>query len=60
MKNEAILKKRKLKNHMLKKTLKKAPVKWLSRFNKLVRQKRFKIERTFRGIKRGFKDGVAR
>lgn len=60
-KNEAILKKRKLKNHILKKALKNKPLtKWESRFNKLVGQTRFKVERTFGGIKRWFNGGLAR
>ena len=60
-KNEDILKHRKLKNHILKKALKNKPLtKWESRFNKLVGQTRFKVERTFGGIKRWFNGGVAR
>ena len=34
--------------------------KWENRFNKLVGQTRFKVERTFGGIKRWFNGGVAR
>lgn len=60
-KNEDILKKRKLKNHILKKALKNKPLtKWEKRFNKLIGQTRFKVERTFGGIKRWFNGGVAR
>lgn len=60
-KNIAILKKRKLKNHILKKALKNKPLtKWEKRFNKLIGQTRFKVERTFGGIKRWFNGGVAR
>ncbi len=60
-KNAAILKKRKLKNHILKKAQKNKPLtKWESRFNKLVGKTRFKIERTFGGIKRWFLGGIAR
>lgn len=60
-KNNGILKKRKLKNHILKKALKNKPLtKWEYRFNKLVGQTRFKVERTFGGIKRWFSGGVAR
>lgn len=60
-KNEAILKKRKLKNHILKKALKNKPLtKWEKRFNKLVGKTRFKVERTFGGIKRWFNGGVAK
>ena len=60
-KNVEILKKRELKNHILKKALKnKSLTKWESRFNKLVGQTRFKVERTFGGIKLWFKGGIAR
>ena len=60
-KNESILKKRKLKNHILKKAVKNKPLtKWEKRFNKLVGQTRFKVERTFGGIKRWFNGGLAR
>ena len=60
-KNEAILKERKLKNHILKKAYKNKPLtKWEKRFNKLIGQTRFKIERTFGGIKRWFNGGLAR
>lgn len=60
-KNAAILKKRKLKNHILKKAQKNKPLtKWESRFNKVVGKTRFKVERTFGGIKRWFLGGIAR
>jgi IS5 family transposase len=60
-KNVALLKERKLKNHLLKKAYKNKPLtKWEIRFNKLVGQTRFKVERTFGGIKRWFNGGVAR
>lgn len=60
-KNEEVLKKRKLKNHILKKALKNKPLtKWEKRFNKLVGKTRFKVERTFGGIKRWFNGGVAK
>lgn len=60
-KNEAILKARDLKNHMLKKAKKNKPLTfWEKRFNKLVGKTRFKVERTFGGIKRWFNGGVAR
>lgn len=60
-KNDAILKKRKLKNHILKKAKKNKPLtKWEKRFNKLVGKTRFKVERTFGGIKRWFNGGTAR
>lgn len=60
-KNVAILKDRKLKNHILKKAKKNKPLtKWEHRFNKLVGKTRFKVERTFGGIKRWFNGGTAR
>lgn len=60
-KNEVILKERGLKNHILKKAKKnKALTIWEKRFNKLVGKTRFKVERTFGGIKRWFSGGVAR
>jgi len=60
-KNAAILKEKKLKNHILKKAVKNKPLtKWENRFNKLVGKTRFKVERTFGGIKRWFNGGVAR
>jgi len=59
--NTKILKKRKLKNHILKKAKKNKPLtKWECRFNKLVGKTRFKVERTFGGIKRWFNGGEAR
>ena len=60
-KNAKILEKRKLKNHILKKALKNKPLtKWEHRFNKLIGKTRFKVERTFGGIKRWFSGGMAR
>ena len=60
-KNVAILKKRNLKNHILKKAVKNKPItKWETRFNKLIGKTRFKVERTFGGIKLWFKGGIAR
>lgn len=60
-KNEKLLKKKKLKNHILKKAKKNKPLtQWEKKFNKLVGQTRFKVERTFGGIKRWFNGGVAR
>ena len=60
-KNAAILKKRKLKNHILKKAYKNKPLTyWEKKFNKLIGQTRFKVERTFGGIKKWFNGGVAR
>lgn len=60
-KNEALLKERKLKNHILKKAYKNKPLKESEkRFNKLIGKIRFKVERTFGGIKRWFSGGTAR
>ena len=60
-KNEILLKDRKLKNHILKKAKKNKPLtKWEKRFNKLIGKTRFKVERTFGGIKLWFRGGVAR
>lgn len=60
-KNSGILKARKLKNHILKKAVKNKPLtKWEKKFNKLVGKTRFKVERTFGGIKRWFNGGLAR
>lgn len=60
-KNTQILKSRKLKNHILKKAKKNKPLtQWEKRFNKLIGKTRFKVERTFGGIKRWFSGGVAR
>jgi IS5 family transposase len=60
-KNENLLKKRKLKNHILKKAKKNKPLtQWEKKFNKRIGQTRFKVERTFGGIKRWFNGGVAR
>ena len=60
-KNAGILKKRNLKNHILKKALKNKPLtNWEKKFNKLIGKTRFKVERTFGGIKLWFKGGIAR
>jgi len=60
-KNVALLKARKLKNHILKKAAKNRPLRESEiRFNKLVGKTRFKVERTFGGIKRWFSGGIAR
>ena len=60
-KNEALLKKRGLKNHILKKAKKNKPLtKWEKRFNKLIGKTRFKVERTFGGIKIWFLGGTAK
>lgn len=60
-KNGGILKKRNLKNHILKKAVKNKPLtNWEKKFNKLIGATRFKVERTFGGIKRWFQGGTAR
>ena len=60
-KNIEILKKRNLKNHILKKAYKNKPLtRWEKKFNKLIGKTRFKVERTFGGIKRWFNGGIAR
>jgi len=60
-KNNNILKERKLKNHILKKAKKNKPLtKWEKKYNKLIGKTRFKVERTFGGIKRWFAGGTAR
>lgn len=60
-KNSELLKKRKLKNHILKKAKKNKPLtSWEKKFNKLVGKTRFKVERTFGGIIRWFNGGTAR
>ena len=59
--NTELLKARKLKNHILKKAKKGTPLKESEkRFNKLIGKTRFKVERTFGGIKRWFNGGTAR
>jgi len=60
-KNAELLKKRNLKNHILKKGYKNKPLtRWEKKFNKLIGKTRFKVERTFGGIKRWFNGGLAR
>ena len=62
-KNSEVLKKKKLKNHILKKASKNKALtltKWEKRFNKIIGQTRFKVERTFGGIKSWFNGGTAR
>lgn len=60
-KNEELLRKRNLKNHILKKATKNNPLThWQKEFNKIVGKTRYKIERTFGSIKRWFGGGVAR
>jgi len=59
--NGKILEKRKLKNHILKKAKKNQPLtRWDKKFNKIIGKTRFKVERTFGGIKRWFSGGIAR
>jgi IS5 family transposase len=61
VKNAEVLAKKKLKNHILKKAKKNKPLtQWETKFNKLVGKTRFKVERTFGGIKRWFNGGTAR
>ncbi len=60
-KNATILRKRDLKNHILKKAYKNKPLThWEKKFNKLIGKTRFKVERTFGGIKRWFNGATAR
>jgi IS5 family transposase len=60
-KNEEVLKKKKLKNRILKKAKKNQPLtRWEKLFNKLIGKTRYKVERTFGGIKRWFNGGKAR
>ena len=60
-KNELILKKRKLKNRILKKARKHQGLpQWEKRFNKGFTQRRYKIERSFGSIKRWFNSVCAR
>lgn len=60
-KNARLLKKKKLKNRILKKAKKNQPLtKWEKVFNKYIGKVRYKVERTFGGIKRWFNGGVAR
>lgn len=60
-KNEALLKDKNLKSRILKKAKKNKPLKESEkRFNKLCGKIRYKVERTFGGIKRWFSGGTAR
>ena len=60
-KNDQILKDRKLKNRIMRKAAKNRTLTaWETLFNKLVGKTRFKVERTFGGIRRWFNGGVAR
>jgi IS5 family transposase len=59
--NVELLKKRNLKKLVLKKAYKNKPLTALEKeFNKLKSKTRFKVERTFGGIKRWFNGGLAR
>lgn len=60
-KNADLLAERKLKNQILKKAKRNHPLtKWEKRFNKIIGQTRYKVERTFGSITRWFDGGVAR
>jgi IS5 family transposase len=60
-KNVELLKKRNLKNQILRKAYKNKPLtRWEKKFNKVIGKTRFKVERTFGGIKRWFNGGLAR
>lgn len=60
-KNRDLLDERKLKNHIMKKAKKNLPLTaWETRFNKVVSKTRYKIERTFGGMKRWFNSGSAK
>lgn len=60
-KNDELLRSRKLKNHILKKANKNKPLTQREKvFNKAVGKTRYKVERTFGGIKRWFSGGEAR
>ena len=60
-KNRDLLKEKKLKNHIMKKAKKNQPLTaWEIKFNKLISKTRYKIERTFGGMKRWFNSGSAK
>jgi len=60
-KNRDLLEERKLKNHIMKKAKKNQPLTaWEMRFNKLISKTRYKVERTFGGMKRCFNSGTAK
>jgi IS5 family transposase len=60
-KNVGLLKRKNLKNHILKKAYRNNPLSaWELKFNKLISKTRFKIERTFGGMKRWFHATCAR
>lgn len=60
-KNNELLNTLKLKNHILKKAKRNQPLtKWEKKFNKMIGQTRYKVERTFGSIKRWFSGATAR
>ena len=60
-KNNKLLEKRGLKNHIMKKAKRNQPLTpWERQFNKLIGKTRFKVERSFVSINRWFNGGVAR
>ena len=61
LKNEELLKQKNIKNRILKKAKKNKPLSQTEKkFNKLCGKVRYKVERTFGGIKRWFNSGIAR
>lgn len=60
-KNNTLLKKKGLKNHIMKKAKRNQPLThWGRQFNKLIGKTRFKVERSFGSINRWFGGGVTR
>jgi IS5 family transposase len=60
-KNKELLQSRELKNHILKKAKKNTPLTlWEKKFNKLIGQTRYKVERTFGSIRLWFNGATAR
>lgn len=60
-KNADLMKKRKIRDHIMKKAARGRPLTEREKqFNRLVSKVRYKVERTFGGIKRWFSGGVAR
>jgi len=60
-KNTDLLKELELKNHILKKAKKNKPLTvWEKRFNKIIGQTRYRVERTFGSIKLWFRGAIAR
>ena len=59
--NAQIIKGRNLKNHIMKKAKRNTPLtSWEKKFNKIIGQTRFKVERSFGSINRWFQGGQAR